>query len=122
MMLPVPFYGDGSSERDYTYIDDIVGGVRAAVDWTAAPPSALEIVNLGESRTTSLDALVALIARAVGKEARLERLPPQPGDVRRTCADIRKAGLLLGYRPATAVEDGIPRFVRWYGGAHGRPA
>jgi UDP-glucuronate 4-epimerase len=119
---PVPFYGDGSSERDYTYIDDIVGGVRAAVDWTAAPAGALEIVNLGESRTTSLDALVALIARAVGKEARLERLPAQPGDVRRTCADVRKAGRVLGYRPTTTVEDGIPRFVRWFEEAHGHPA
>jgi len=145
---PVPFYGDGSSERDYTYIDDIVGGVRAAVDWTAAPDTrrpgtaaavapparsgpgssvtapagALEIVNLGESRTTSLDALVALIARAVGKEARLERLPAQPGDVRRTCADVRKAGRVLGYRPTTTVEDGIPRFVRWFEEAHGHPA
>jgi len=145
---PLPFYGDGSSERDYTYIDDIVKGVLAAVDWTApdwrpigrdtadapparsgveasataAPGSALEIVNLGESRTTRLDALVALIGRAVGKEPRLERLPEQPGDVRRTCADVRKAGRLLGYRPSTAVEDGIPRFVRWYEEAHGHPA
>ena len=149
---PVPFYGDGSSERDYTYIDDIVGGVQAAVEWTApdwrpigrdssdAPPArsgveasataapgageggALEIVNLGESRTTRLDALVALISRAVGKEPRLERLPEQPGDVRRTCADVRKAGRVLGYRPTTAVEDGIPRFVRWYEEAHGHPA
>ncbi|MGA2384065.1 MAG: GDP-mannose 4,6-dehydratase [Gemmatimonadales bacterium] len=118
----VPFYGDGSSERDYTYIDDIVGGVRAAVDWTAAPDSAVEIVNLGESRTTRLDALVALIARAVGKEARLERLPAQPGDVRRTCADVRKAARVLGYRPTTTVEDGIPRFVRWFKEAHGHPA
>jgi UDP-glucuronate 4-epimerase len=145
---PIPFYGDGSSERDYTYIDDIVGGVLAAVDWTApdwrpvahdtsdAPParsgpapsatarpeSALEIVNLGESRTTRLDALVALIAREVGKEARLERLPAQPGDVRRTCADVRKAARLLGYKPTTTVEDGIPRFVRWFEEAHGRAA
>ncbi len=118
---PVPFYGDGSTERDYTYIDDIVGGVLAAVDGSAAPEAALEIVNLGESRTTRLDALVALIAGAVGKEARLERLPPQPGDVRRTCADVRKAGRLLGYRPTTPVEDGIPRFVRWYEETHGRP-
>jgi UDP-glucuronate 4-epimerase len=145
---PIPFYGDGSSERDYTYIDDIVGGVLAAVDWTApdtgrighdtsdapaarsgpearataAPESTLEIVNLGESRTTRLDALVALIARSVGREARLERLPAQPGDVRRTCADVRKAGRVLGYRPTTPVEDGIPRFVRWYEEAHGHPA
>jgi len=117
---PVPFFGDGSSERDYTHIDDIVRGVLAAVDWTAAGGPALEIVNLGESRTTSLSALVALIERAVGRQARLERLPAQPGDVRRTCADVRKAGRLLGYRPSTPVEDGIPRFVRWYEETHGR--
>ena len=117
---PVPFYGDGSSERDYTYIDDIVGGVAAALDWTAAPEPGLEIVNLGESRTTSLSALVDLIARAVGREARLERQPAQPGDVRRTCADVRKAARLLGYRPGVTVEQGIPRFVRWYEGIHGR--
>ncbi|HXY68528.1 MAG TPA: NAD-dependent epimerase/dehydratase family protein [Gemmatimonadales bacterium] len=116
----VPFYGDGSSERDYTYIDDIVGGVTAAVGWTAAGGPGVEIVNLGESRTTTLSALVALIARAVGREARLERLPEQPGDVRRTCADVRKAARLLGYRPATTVEDGIPRFVRWFEEVHGR--
>jgi len=63
---------------------------------------------------------VALIGRAVGREPVLERLPEQPGDVRRTCADVRKAGRLLGYRPATTVEDGIPRFVRWFEEAHGR--
>ena len=119
---PIPFYGDGSTERDYTYIDDIVGGVLAAVDWTSRPEAALEIVNLGESRTTRLDALVALIAREVGREARLERLPAQPGDVRRTCADVRKAASVLGYRPTTPVEEGIPRSVRWYKEVHGHPA
>jgi UDP-glucuronate 4-epimerase len=117
---PVPFYGDGSSERDYTYIDDIVGGVTAALDWTAAAGPVMEIVNLGESRTTSLAALVALIAGAVGREARLERLPAQPGDVQRTCADVRKALRVLGYRPGTTVEEGIPRFVRWFEETHGR--
>jgi UDP-glucuronate 4-epimerase len=117
---PVPFYGDGSSERDYTYIDDIVGGVEAAVGWTAGAAPGVEVVNLGESRTTTLSALVALIARALGREARLERLPEQPGDVRRTCADVRKAARLLGYRPSTPVEDGIPRFVRWFEEVHGR--
>jgi UDP-glucuronate 4-epimerase len=116
---PVPFYGDGSSERDYTCIDDIVGGVAAALDWTDTPGPAMEIVNLGESRTTSLTALVNLIARAVGREPRLERLPAQPGDVRRTCADVRKALRLLGYRPTTTVEEGIPRFVRWFEETHG---
>ncbi len=117
---PVPFYGDGSSERDYTYIDDIVSGVAAALDWTGAPGPAMETVNLGESRTTTLSALVDLIAGAVGREVRLERLPAQPGDVRRTCADVRKAFRLLGYRPTTTVEEGIPRFVRWFEEAHGR--
>ena len=118
---PIPFFGDGSSERDYTHIDDIVGGVAAAVDWTGAGAGpAVEIVNLGESRTTSLQGLVDLIARAVGREAKLERLPAQPGDVRRTCADVRKAARLLGYRPTTTVEDGIPRFVRWFEEVHGR--
>ena len=119
---PVPVYGDGSSERDYTYISDIVAGMLAALDWTerGSEAGALEIVNLGESRTTRLDALVGLISRALGREARLERLPAQPGDVRRTCADVRKATRLLGYRPATTVEEGIPRFVRWYEEVHGR--
>jgi UDP-glucuronate 4-epimerase len=119
---PIPFYGDGSSERDYTYISDIVTGVLAALDWTdgGAGPGTLEIVNLGESRTTRLDALVGLIARALGREASLERMPAQAGDVRRTCADVRKAARLLGYRPGTAVEVGIPRFVRWYEEVHGR--
>jgi UDP-glucuronate 4-epimerase len=119
---PVPVYGDGSSERDYTYISDIVAGVLAALDWTdrAGGAGALEIVNLGESRTTRLDALVGLISRTLGREARLDRLPAQPGDVRRTCADVRKATHLLGYRPATTVEEGVPRFVRWYEEVHGR--
>jgi len=117
---PVPFFGDGSTERDYTYIDDIVRGVLAAVDWTAGAGAPFEIVNLGESRTTTLDALVTLISRAVGRAAQLERLPPQPGDVQRTCADVRKAGRLLGYRPSTTIEDGIPRFVRWFEETHGR--
>jgi UDP-glucuronate 4-epimerase len=118
----IPFYGDGSAERDYTYIDDIIGGVLGAVAWTGAeagPGGALEIVNLGESRTTRLDRLVELIAAALAAEglpsvARLERRPPQPGDVRRTCADVTKARRLLGYAPTVLVEEGIPRFVRWF--------
>jgi UDP-glucuronate 4-epimerase len=118
---PVPFFGDGSTERDYTYIDDIVEGVRGAVAWTGAGPEggAFEIVNLGESRTTRLDRLVELIAAALAAEGlpatpQLDRQPLQPGDVRRTCADVTKARRLLGYAPSTAVEEGIPRFVRWY--------
>lgn len=118
----IPFYGDGSAERDYTYVDDIVGGVLGAVEWTGAeagPRGAMEIVNLGGSRTTRLDRLVELIAAALAAEGlpaevRLERRPAQPGDVRRTCADVAKAGRLFGYAPGTAVGEGIPRFVRWF--------
>ncbi len=118
----VPMYGDGSTERDYTWVDDIVQGVMAACDWTAEQGPAFEIVNLGESRTTRLDRLIALIGGALGREPMIERRPMQPGDVRRTCADISKARALLGYRPSTTVEEGIPRFVRWYEENHGRQA
>ena len=123
---PVPFFGDGSSERDYTYIDDIVGGVLGAVDWTGLPGDGiLEIVNLGESRTTRLDRLVELLSAALAAEGlpsapRLDRRPAQPGDVRRTCADVGKARRLLGYAPSVSVEEGIPRFVRWFKEAYGR--
>jgi len=113
-------YGDGSTERDYTYVDDIIQGVMAAVDWVGDGPPAFEIVNLGESRTTRLDRLITLIAGALGVTPAIDVLPMQPGDVLRTCADVSKAARLLGYRPTTAVEDGIPRFVRWFKEAHGR--
>ncbi len=119
---PVPMFGDGSTERDYTWVDDIMQGVLAACDWAAQDGPAFEIVNLGESRTTRLDHLIALIGSALGKQPTIERRPMQPGDVRKTCADLTKARALLGYRPATAVEDGIPRFVRWYEETHGRQA
>ena len=125
---PVPFFGDGSTERDYTYIDDIVAGVLGAVDWTGAAVAgagAFEIVNLGESRTTRLDRLVELVSEALAGEGMpaspvLDRRLAQPGDVLRTCADISKARRLLGYSPATTVEEGIPRFVRWFKEAYGR--
>jgi len=118
---PVPFFGDGSTERDYTYVDDTLQGVRAAADWvTRDDGPAFEIVNLGESATTRLDRLVELIGGALGRTPVLDRRPMQPGDVVRTCADITKARTLLGYRPAVPVEDGIPRFVHWYEEAHGR--
>lgn len=119
---PIPYFGDGTAERDYTYIDDIVEGVLGAVVWTGADPGprgALEIVNLGGSRTTRLDRLVELIAAALAAEGlpaavRLDRRPAQPGDVRRTFADVGKAGRLFGYAPRTPLEEGIPRFVRWF--------
>jgi len=111
---PIPFYGDGTSERDYTWIDDVLEGVVAAIDRTARSEAPeFEIINLGESRTTSLSRLVELIAGSLGTTPVLERLPMQPGDVRRTYADVSKARRLLGYEPTTPVEVGIPRFTAW---------
>ena len=119
---PIPVFGDGSAERDYTWVDDIVQGVVAARDWSARDGTAFEIVNLGESETTRLDRLIELISSALGVAPKIARQPPQPGDVRRTCADITRAREVLGYRPVTRIEDGIPRFVRWFKEAHGRQA
>lgn len=106
----VPRYGDGSSARDYTYIDDVVAGTLAALD-AAAP---FEIVNLGGSRTTTLQRLIELIADALGTEARVQELPPQPGDVPITFADVSKAKKLWGWEPRVPIEEGIGRFVEWF--------
>lgn len=108
--LEVPVYGDGSSRRDYTYIDDIIHGIMAA----RAKDFPYEIFNLGESRTTELNKLVALIEQALAKRAGLKKLPDQPGDVPVTYADISKSKKILGYNPRIPVEEGIPLFVEWY--------
>jgi UDP-glucuronate 4-epimerase len=107
---PIPFYGDGSTRRDYTYIDDIVDGVLRAVDRCEG----YAIYNLGESATTSLSELVSMIRDATGIEPILDRQPLQAGDVLVTCADISKARLRLGYDPRTPVREGLERFVDWY--------
>lgn len=111
---PIPFFGDGSSERDYTWIDDILQGVLAAIERSRTHVGEFEIINLGESRTTSLSRLVELIGAALGVQPELRRLPMQPGDVNRTFADVSKARSLLGYQPTTTVEVGIPRFIDWF--------
>jgi UDP-glucuronate 4-epimerase len=110
----VPMYGDGSTRRDYTYIDDIVDGVVAAMD--LAP--GFEILNLGGAETTTLLDLVRWIAAELGVEPRIERLPEQPGDVPVTYADVTKAGRLLGYSPKVHIRDGLRRFVAWYRDEH----
>jgi len=110
---PVPMFGDGSSERDYTWIDDILDGVIGSIDRTRRVDDEFLIVNLGESRTTSLAELIRLIGEALGVEPEIERLPMQPGDVRRTYADVSRARETIGYDPTTPVEVGIPRFVEW---------
>jgi UDP-glucuronate 4-epimerase len=116
---PVPFFGDGSTERDYTYVDDIVQGVEAAMHYARAHPGAFEIFNLGESQTVSLRELVDRLAGALGVEPVLDRQPPQPGDVVRTCADVSRARRMLGYAPSVPIHEGIPRFVEWFRAAHG---
>ena len=110
---PIPMFGDGTSQRDYTWIDDILAGVLAAIDYTASVRGAFEIINLGGNRTTTLKRLIDLLAHALDREPVVEPHPAQPGDVRRTYADITKAGRLLQYAPTTTIEEGIPRFVAW---------
>ena len=107
---PVEMYGDGSTRRDYTHIEDIVQGVMACLDREFG----FEIINLGESRTVELRELVRLIEKAVGKTAQIRQLPAQPGDAPITFADISKAKRLLGYNPQVTIEDGIERFVDWF--------
>lgn len=113
---PIQQYGDGTTQRDYTHVRDILQGVEGALSYLEREPEAFEIINLGESRTVELSRLIELIADALGVEPRIERLPPQPGDVERTYADIAKARRLLGYDPVIPIEEGIPEFVEWFAG------
>ena len=115
--LPIPVYGDGTTRRDYTYIDDIIQGVREAMDYTG---SMHEIINLGESETTELRRLIELIEDNLGIKAIVDLQPVQPGDVPLTYADISKAKRLLGYDPQTKIEDGLPRFVEWFRSAYAK--
>jgi UDP-glucuronate 4-epimerase len=108
---PIQVFGDGSTRRDYTYIEDIIQGVRSAIDYEAAKH---EIFNLGESETTELRRLIELIETSLGLKAIIDRQPMQPGDVPITYADISKAKDLLGYDPQIKIENGIPKFVEWY--------
>lgn len=106
----VPFFGDGSTERDYTFYSDIVNGVTAAIDRDLG----FEIFNLGESRTTSLSRLLEIIEKELGRKAVRNNLPIQPGDVEITCADVSRARRLLDYNPSTTIEEGVHRFMQWY--------
>ena len=108
---PIPVFGDGSMRRDYTYIDDIIQGVRAAIDYD---DTIYEVFNLGESETTELSELISLLERDLDIRAIIDRQPMQPGDVPTTYADISKSRRLLGYNPTTKIADGIPKFVEWF--------
>jgi len=109
--LPIDQFGDGTTRRDYTYIDDIIDGTMAALKYDGAP---FDIFNLGESETIELKDLIAAIEKALGKKAKINQLPEQPGDVPLTCADISKARKLLGYDPRTPLSAGLPKFVDWF--------
>ncbi len=104
-------FGDGTTRRDYTYIDDIIQGTMAALKYDGPT---FDVFNLGESDTIQLKDLIAAIEKALGKKAKINRLPEQPGDMPLTCADISKARKLLGYNPQTKFEDGLPKFVDWF--------
>ena len=112
----VPRFGDGTTERDYTYVDDIVDGVMGSLDYLEAHPGSYEIINLGESRTISLNEMIDTVSRALAVKPVIDELPLQPGDVTRTYADVSKARALLHYAPRTGFQEGVRRFVEWFGG------
>lgn len=116
----IPVFGDGSTARDYTYVDDIVTGITSALDLARGRERGYEIVNLGGSRAIPLEVMIRTLAEALDVEPRIHRLPLQPGDVTRTFADIGKARRLLGYEPATDFRTGIHRFVAWFREGAGR--
>ena len=114
---PLPVFGDGSTARDYTYVDDIVAGILASLDPNlqfplGGPP--FEVFNLGNSHPVKLTELIELLEKVTGRKATYEWRPPQPGDVPVTWADTSKASRVLGYRAATSLEQGLTSFVRWY--------
>src|SRR6266481_6018938 len=108
---PIDQFGDGTTRRDYTYIDDVIQGTMAALEYEGPR---YDIFNLGENETIQLKELISAIEDALGKKAKVNRLPEQPGDMPLTCADISKARKLLGYNPTTKFSKGLPRFVKWF--------
>ena len=112
--MEIPFYGDGSTSRDYTYIDDIIDGIMKSIQYLHRNKEVYEIINLGENEVISLDEMVATIEEHLEKKSTKKILPPQPGDVDKTNADITKARALLGYHPTTHFQNGIKKFVEWF--------
>jgi len=109
--IPIDQFGDGTTRRDYTYIDDIIQGTMSALEYEGAR---FDIFNLGESDTIQLKDLILAIENAVEKKAKINRLAEQPGDMPRTYADISKARKFLGYNPTTKFSEGLPKFVEWF--------
>ena len=107
----IDVYGDGTAQRDFTYIDDIIQGILASLEYDQAP---FDIFNLGENDTVEVRRMISEIETALGRAATVNLLPPQPGDMPLTCADISKARRLLGYSPKTRIHEGVRKFVEWY--------
>lgn len=110
----IQLYGDGTTQRDYTYIDDIIDGIVKTTNWIMEKKQVFEVFNLGESKTISLKNMIATIEKHIGKKADIEYIGLQPGDVEKTYANIEKAKRILNYNPQIEFEDGIEKFVRWY--------
>lgn len=108
---PIEQFGNGTTRRDYTYIDDVIQGTMAALQYQGP---LFDIFNLGENETIQLKELIVAIENALGKKAKINQLPEQPGDMPLTCADISKARKLLGYNPTTRLSEGLPRFIDWF--------
>lgn len=111
---PIPMFGDGTTSRDYTYVEDIVSGIEKSIEYVNNNKDVYEILNLGNSSPVSLKEMIDTIAEVLNKTPNIEELPMQPGDVERTFADISKANRLIGYEPKTSFKQGIENFVKWY--------
>lgn len=109
----IPFYGDGSTSRDYTFVDDIVEGIVSSLNYVNTDKKIFEIFNIGGDKTVSLIEMVETIELVLGKKAKINRLPMQPGDVNRTCADISYSKKTIGYNPKIIFKEGIKKFVEW---------
>ncbi|ELC8456921.1 GDP-mannose 4,6-dehydratase [Clostridium perfringens] len=109
----IPFYGDGSTSRDYTYVEDIVDGIVRSINYINTDEKIFEIFNIGGDKTVSLIEMVETIEEVLGKKAKLNRLPMQPGDVNRTCADIKYSSETIGYNPKINFKEGIKKFIDW---------
>ena len=110
----IPFYGDGSTARDYTFIEDIIDGIAKSIKYLEGHKGVYEIVNLGENQVVNLKEMLSEIELNLGKKANLNKLPMQAGDVQKTNADINKAKNLIGYNPKTNFQNGIKKFVEWF--------
>jgi UDP-glucuronate 4-epimerase len=110
----IPFYGDGSTARDYTFIDDIIDGILKSIKYLETNENVYEIINLGESEVVTLNEMLSVLETTIGKKANKKILPMQPGDVQKTNADITKARTLIGYSPSTNFQNGIKKFVEWF--------